>query len=103
MDLTLTDEQEAARDTAHEFAKSKLLPKAAELDEKEEFPQKAIEALGELGLLGMMTPQSHGGAGLDAVGYALSLMEIARADAATAVILSVNNLVAETITHWGTA
>ena len=103
MDLNLTDEQEAARDTAREFAASKLLPKAAELDEKEEFPRKAVEALGELGLLGMMIPQSHGGAGLDAVGYALSIMEIARADAAVAVILSVNNLVAETITQWGTA
>ena len=33
MDLNLTDEQEAARDTAREFAESKLLPKAAELDE----------------------------------------------------------------------
>jgi butyryl-CoA dehydrogenase len=103
MDFNLTDEQQAARDTAREFATAKLLPKAAELDEKEEFPEKAIAALGELGLLGMMIPPSHGGAGLDAVSYVLTLMEIARADAATAVILSVNNLVAEAISKWGSA
>ena len=103
MDLRLTDEQEAARETARQFAESKLMPKAAELDAKEEFPKEAIDALGELGLLGMMIPESHGGAGLDPVSYALAIMELARADASTAVILSVNNLVAETITQWGSA
>src|SRR5437899_7865351 len=102
MDLKLTDTQDAARETAREFAEKKLLPRAAELDSKEEFPEAAIKELGELGLLGMMIPEAHGGAGLDAVGYALAIMEIARADASTAVILSVNNLVAETITQWGT-
>lgn len=102
MDLNLTDEQQAARDAAREFAEKKLRPKAAELDAHEEFPKEAIKELGELGLLGMMIPESHGGAGLDPVSYALAIMEIARADASTAVILSVNNLVAETISQWGT-
>ncbi|HEY3320616.1 MAG TPA: acyl-CoA dehydrogenase family protein [Planctomycetota bacterium] len=102
MDLKLSDMQESARETAREFAEKKLLPNAALLDEKEEFPEAAVRELGELGLLGMMIPESSGGAGLDAISYALAIMEIARADASTAVILSVNNLVAETITQWGT-
>lgn len=102
MDLNLTDAQQAARETAREFAEKKLMPIASALDAKEEFPEDAIKELGHLGLLGMMTPESHGGAGMDAVSYALALMELARADASTAVILSVNNLVAETITQWGT-
>lgn len=103
MDLKLTDTQIAARETAREFAEKKLMPKAAEMDAEEKFPEAAIKELGDLGLLGMMIPESHGGAGLDAVSYALAIMEVARADASTAVILSVNNLVAETITQWGTA
>jgi alkylation response protein AidB-like acyl-CoA dehydrogenase len=101
MDLNLSDEQEAARETAREFAEKKLLPNAAKNDEEERFPTEAIRELGELGLLGMMIPEVHGGAALDAVSYALAIMEIARADASVAVILSVNNLVAETITQWG--
>ncbi len=101
MDLRLSDEQEAAREAAREFAEKKLMPLAAELDAKEEFPTTAITELAGLGLLGMMIPQSHGGAGLDPVSYALAIMELARADASTAVILSVNNLVAETISQWG--
>jgi len=103
MDLHLTDEQEVARQTAREFAEKKLLPLAAELDVNEEFPTGPVTELAGLGLLGMMIPQSHGGAGLDPVSYALAIMEIARADASTAVILSVNNLVAETISLWGSA
>ncbi|HYF48538.1 MAG TPA: acyl-CoA dehydrogenase family protein [Planctomycetota bacterium] len=103
MDLNLSEEQEAARETAREFAEKKLMPIAAAHDAEERFPDEAIRELGELGLLGMMIPESHGGAALDAVSYALAIMEIARADASTAVILSVNNLVAETITQWGTA
>ncbi len=102
MDLNLTPEQEAVRDTAREFAEKKLLPKAAEYDATEAFPLDAVRELGELGLLGMMIPPSHGGAGMDAVSYALALMELGRADASTAVILSVNNLVAECVTQWGT-
>ena len=102
MDLNFTDEQKAARDTARDFAEKKLLPTAAEHDEREEFPRDAIVELQQLGLLGMTIPDAYGGAGLDAVSYALAIMEIARGDASTAVILSVNNLVAETIAHWGT-
>jgi alkylation response protein AidB-like acyl-CoA dehydrogenase len=101
MDLTLTDSQQAARETARDFAEKKLLPHSAEWDAHETFPEDAVRELGELGLLGMMIPEKHGGAELDAVGYSLAVSEIARADASTAVILSVNNLVAETITLWG--
>jgi alkylation response protein AidB-like acyl-CoA dehydrogenase len=102
MDLNLTDEQEAARATARDFAEKKLMPQAAALDASERFPEDAIRQLGELGLLGMMIPEQYGGAALCPVSYALAVMEIARADASVAVTLSVNNLVAETITQWGT-
>ncbi|MCZ7645324.1 MAG: acyl-CoA dehydrogenase family protein [Planctomycetota bacterium] len=103
MDLRLSDEQQAAQETARELAEKKLMPRAAKLDAGEAFPEEAVAELAELGLLGMMTPAEFGGAQLDAVGYALSLMEIARADASVAVTLSVNNLVAETIGQMGSA
>jgi len=102
MDLNLSDAQQAARETARDFAEKKLMPIAAQIDRDEEFPEAAVRELGELGLLGMMIPEEHGGAGLDPISYSLAIMEIARADASTAVTLSVNNLVAETISQWGT-
>jgi alkylation response protein AidB-like acyl-CoA dehydrogenase len=101
MDLNLTPEQEAVRDAAREFAEKTLLPRAAELDAHEEFPVAAVQELAQLGLLGMTVPAAFGGAEMDAVSYALALMELARADASTAVILSVNGLVSEGIAQWG--
>lgn len=102
MDLSLSPEQEAVRDTAREFAEKRLLPHAAEFDASEEFPVDAVRELGEQGLLGMLIPAAHGGAEMDAVSYALALMELGRADASIAVTLSVNNLVAECVNQWGT-
>lgn len=102
MDLRLTETQEAARQTARDLAEKKLLPVAAKFDATEDFPVQAVKDLAEAGLLGMRVPESHGGAQLDAVSYALTLMEIARADASVAVTLSVNNLVAETLAQWAT-
>lgn len=103
MDLRLTEIQEAARDTARDLAEKKLLPAAAKLDATEDFPDAALKDLAELGLLGLRIPEAHGGAALDMVSYALTLMEIARADASVAVTLSVNNLVAETIERWASS
>ena len=102
MDLRLTEAQEAARATARELAEKKLLPHAAELDAQERFPEDAVRELAEMGLLGMVTPEAYGGAALDTISYALTLIEIACADASVAVTLAVNNLVAGTIAQWGT-
>src|SRR5260370_38987495 len=45
----------------------------------------------ELGLLGIEIPQEYGGAGLDALSYALAMEEISAACASCGVIMSVNN------------
>ena len=59
--------------------------------------------LGELGLLGVMLPEKWGGAGMDALSYAVALEEIARACASTAVAMSVQcSLVCAPILHDGT-
>jgi butyryl-CoA dehydrogenase len=101
MDLNLSSEQEAVRDTAREFAEKWLMPHAAAFDASEMFPLDAVRELGAQGLLGMMIPATHGGSEMDAVSYALALIELGRADASIAVTLSVNNLVAECVTQWG--
>src|SRR5450432_3012625 len=91
MDLDLTAEQALLRDTARELATKEILPKAAELDRAHQFPRAIVNRLGELGLLGVMVPEAWGGAGMDAVSYALALEEISRACASTGVIMSVQN------------
>ncbi|HTA18429.1 MAG TPA: acyl-CoA dehydrogenase [Polyangia bacterium] len=91
MDLDLTAEQTLLRDTARDLATKEILPRAAEIDRAHQFPRALVSRLGALGLLGIMVPEKWGGAGMDAVSYALALEEISRACASTGVIMSVQN------------
>jgi butyryl-CoA dehydrogenase len=103
MDLDLTTEQKLLRDTARDLATREILPRAAEIDRAHQFPRALVSRLGELGLLGVMVPEKWGGAGMDAVGYALALEEISRACASTGVIMSVqNSLVCAPLVSSGT-
>ncbi len=103
MDLTLSSEQELLRSTVREFARERLVPVAAKLDETGNFPKAEIAAMAELGLLGMMVPTEYGGAGMDAVSYALAMEEISAGCASCGVIMSVNNsLVLDPVMKYGT-
>ncbi len=85
------------------FAQGEIAPKAKELDETGRFPTEIVKQLGDMGLMGMMVPEQWGGAGMDAVSYAMAMEEIAAACASTAVIMSVNNsLVCYPISAFGT-
>jgi alkylation response protein AidB-like acyl-CoA dehydrogenase len=103
MDFALTEEQEMIRDAAREFAQKEIVPVAAHFDETGEFPEETIRMAGELGFMGIEVPEEYGGSGMDAVGYALLMEEIAAADAAHSTIVSVNNsLYCNGILEFGT-
>jgi butyryl-CoA dehydrogenase len=87
----LNDQQKMIRDTAREFARKEILPKAKELDETGRFPKEIIEQLSAMGFMGMMVSEENGGAGMDALSYVLAMEEISAACASTGVIMSVNN------------
>jgi alkylation response protein AidB-like acyl-CoA dehydrogenase len=93
MPFHLTSEQKMVRKMVREFARSQLLPTAAERDRAKEFPAENLRKMGALGLLGMMVPVEYDGAGADTVSYVLALMEVASACASTAVVMSVHNSV----------
>ncbi len=101
-DLTLTEEQELVQRTAREFATERLLPRAAEFDEKGLVPLEVIRELAGLGFLGIYIPEAQGGAGLDMVSYVLALEEINRACASTGVIMSSHvSLVCDPLLRFG--
>ena len=86
-DLTLTDEQALVQKTARDFAREKILPIAAQIDEQKKVPPALIAEMGKLGFMGIDVPERYGGAGLDMVTYVLVLEEINRACASTGVVL----------------
>ena len=87
----LNETQRMVRQTVRDFAEKQVAPGTIQRDENEEFPSHIIQALGEMGFMGMMVPEEWGGAGLDAVCYALAVEELSRVDASVGVIMSVNN------------
>ena len=103
MKLELTDEQRMVQDLAREFAEQEVKPIAAECDREGRFPHATIKRMGELGLLGIMVPERHGGGGADMLAYVLALEEVAVACASHAVVMSVNNsLVCDPLDTFGT-
>jgi alkylation response protein AidB-like acyl-CoA dehydrogenase len=102
IDFELTDEQKLVRETARDFAQQELKPRARERDRDATFPEAELKALAGLGLLGVNVPEELGGAAAGTVAFSLAMMEIAGACAATAVPVSVTNMVAEIIAQYGT-
>lgn len=103
MDFQLTEEQLMIQAAARDFAEQQIAPVASEFDASGEFPLENIQAMGELGLMGIEVPEAYGGAGLDTIGYVLAMIEVSAADAAHGTIMSVNNsLFCNGILKYGT-
>ncbi len=90
------------REMVHEFARHEIEPHAQDYNNRGEFPEQIVKKLGELGLYGMMIPETYGGSGAGPVSYSLALQEIAYSCASVAVTLSVTNLTTEPILAFGT-
>nr|WP_314897506.1 acyl-CoA dehydrogenase family protein [uncultured Flavobacterium sp.] len=91
MDFNLTEEQLMIQQAAKDFAQNELLSGVIERDEFSKFPTEQVKKMAELGFLGMMVDPKYGGSGLDSVSYVLAITEIAKVDASSAVVMSVNN------------
>jgi alkylation response protein AidB-like acyl-CoA dehydrogenase len=90
MDFELTADQREIQSLAREFAQAEIEPNAAQWDRDHGFPRTLLDALGELGLLGVCVPEEYGGAGADFLSYILVLEELSRADAGVGVTVAVH-------------
>jgi alkylation response protein AidB-like acyl-CoA dehydrogenase len=76
--VELTEEQQAVIATVREFVEQEVFPVAEELEHRDEFPEKIVEGMKDLGLFGLTVPEEYGGAGLDLLTYALVGVELSR-------------------------
>jgi glutaryl-CoA dehydrogenase (non-decarboxylating) len=90
MDFELSDEQRLLQDTVRQFVDDRILPNAIENDIEHKLDMDAIAGMAELGILGVVIPEEHGGAGLDFVSEALACEEIERGEAAFRTLISVH-------------
>ena len=91
LSLAVTAEHEMLLQALRDFADKEIVPIAAAFDESGDFPLETVRKMGAMGLMGIEVPEAYGGAGMDALAHALTMIEIAKADASHSTILSVNN------------
>src|SRR3989338_5912737 len=91
MEFELTEEQRLLQQTVRDFSHRVIASGAKERDIKSKFPRDVIKEMAGLGFMGMIIPESYGGAGLDYISYTIVLEEIARVDGGVALSVSAHN------------
>jgi len=97
-----TEEHQMVRKMVRDFARKEMAPIAIEIDEAERFPKETFKKMAELNLLGMPFAEAYGGAGMDYISYTITLEEMARVCASTALSYSAHvSLAASPIDMFG--
>jgi alkylation response protein AidB-like acyl-CoA dehydrogenase len=102
MHFALTEEQAAIQETALNFARERLAPKALEWDETGHFPVDVIRETAALGMATIYVPAEKGGSGLSRLDGALIMEALAYGCPAISAYISIHNMVAWMVGRYGT-
>ncbi|MFM2134732.1 MAG: hypothetical protein RL021_132 [Bacteroidota bacterium] len=91
MDFTPTDNQQLISDTVRQFAETHIRPNVMEWDETQTFPRELFSRMGELGLMGVLVPESYGGAGLGYFEYVSAIVEVAKVCGSVGLSMAAHN------------
>ena len=92
MNFELNDQQRFFVDSAKAFSLGELAPHAAQWDAESTFPKATLKAAGDLGFMGMYTPEAAGGLGMTRLDASLIVEELARGCTTTAAFLTIHNM-----------
>lgn len=101
MDFQLSDEQQAFRETARDFAQNEMAPFARAWDEGETFPVETLRKAAALGFAGLYVRADAGGSNLTRLDAAIIFEELAQGCTSTAAYISIHNMVAWMIDAFG--
>jgi alkylation response protein AidB-like acyl-CoA dehydrogenase len=99
--FALSEDHIAIRDMARDFADAQIAPYAIEWDEKKHFPVAVMREAAALGMASIYVRESHGGSGLGRLDAALIFEALATGCPTTAAFLSIHNMVAWIVDHFG--
>jgi glutaryl-CoA dehydrogenase len=102
LDEQLTEDERMVRDTARQFAQTKLAPRVLDAFRNEHTDPAIFREMGAIGLLGVTIPEEYGGSGLNYVSYGLIAREVERVDSGYRSMMSVqSSLVMVPILEFG--
>ncbi len=90
-DFGLTETQKMIAETVRDFSEQHIRPNIMKWDESQHFPVDVMKKLGELGLLGVLVPESYGGAGLTYDEYVTAITELGKVDPSIALSMAAHN------------
>ncbi len=101
MEFSLSEEQHAYQQAAREFALGELAPHAARWDAEHIFPTEVFAAAGQLGFMGLYTPEAAGGLGMGRLDSSLIVEELAGGCTVTAAFLTIHNMATSMVGRYG--
>lgn len=101
MDFSLNEDQLAFQDAARSFAEGVFAPNAAQWDAEHIFPKDALKQAGELGFMGIYSPEEAGGMNLSRLDTSVIVEELAKGCTSTTAFLTIHNMATNMIARYG--
>lgn len=103
MNFNLGEDIDQLRETVRRFAADEIAPRAAQIDESNEFPMDLWEKMGALGLHGITVPEEDGGVAMGYLAHCIAIEELSRASASVGLSYGAHsNLCVNQLNRWGT-
>src|SRR3954449_5109469 len=99
----LTDIQQEILSTVRDFVDKEILPNATALEHEDEYPQRIVDGMKEMGLFGLTIDEEYGGLGESLLTYALVVEELSRGWMSVSGIVNTNFIVAYLISQHGSS
>ena len=100
--IELTEDQQMVAKSVREFVERDVMPVAAEMEHRDEYPHALVETMKELGLFGLNVPEAYGGSAIDYTAFALVFEELSRGWMGLAGVIGTHSVLCDVLTRFGT-
>jgi alkylation response protein AidB-like acyl-CoA dehydrogenase len=91
MDFNYNENQKLIAEMIRSFSAKEIIPNIKNWDDNQIFPVPVFKKLGELGLMGVLVPQEHGGSGFGYAEYVTAIEELAKVDPSIGLSMAAHN------------
>ena len=101
MDFEFSEREKLLRKSIREWAEKEIPPHMEAMEETGEFPIELLKGMGEMGILGVITPKEYGGTGMGHLARIIVLEELGRVCPAIPMAVQVHHMATYAFDTWG--